>query len=152
MKITCHYLRETPHGKLGWRERRGVGPRPNARGRPGNQNGAAAAREHLRHDLPRPEKRAKCMKAPRLLKNFGCCLHQSAHRTTPTVVDQNVNRTQFASDLFVRGRDLLFDRRVTLDWRCDTTRRTDLVRNLFDDFRASGDERDLVTYSEAAGQ
>src|SRR5713101_9006731 len=78
----------------------------------GDQNRTTTTREHLRHDLSRPEKRAKRMKAPRLLKNFGCRLHQSAHRTPPTVVDQDLNRTQFAPDLFVRCRDLPFDSRI----------------------------------------
>src|SRR3989442_5829261 len=152
MEIARQHLRQTSHGKLGGRKRRGGGPRPDARGRTGDQNRTAAAGEHLRHDLPRPQECAERVQPPRLLEHLGRRLQQAAHRTAPAVVYENLNRTQFAPDLFVRGRDLLFESRVTLDWKRDTACRSELIRNLFDDVRASGDQRDLIAYREPAGQ
>src|SRR5271168_3634319 len=54
MKVARHHFSETSHCKLGRRESRGGGPWPDTGGRASDQNRAAAARQHFRHDLPRP--------------------------------------------------------------------------------------------------
>src|SRR5208282_1646433 len=73
MKIARHHLAETSHRKLGRSERRRVWPRPDARGRAGDQNGAAAPRKHFRYDLSRPQKRAQGMQSPSLLEHLRGC-------------------------------------------------------------------------------
>src|SRR5438034_7592757 len=73
-------------------------------------------------------------------------------RTPPTVVDQNFDRTELVADRRVRRCDLNFYRCVALDRQRDPAGRPDFVRDLAEDSGASGNERDLVTGGEAAGQ
>src|SRR3984893_4876316 len=52
----------------------------------------------------------------------------------------------------MRGCDLRLDGRIALERECGATRPFDLVADLTDNLAASGDQRDLITCGEAAGQ
>src|ERR1700684_3350294 len=87
-----------------------------------------------------------------LLEDLGRGVHQAAHRAPAAIINENLDRAEFAGDPIVSVRYLRFDSCVALDWERDASARFDLAGGLFNHLGAAGDQRHLVARREAQRQ